>query len=286
VLQRLGVANSSAGSWVSDPAFVDGARFPDVRLPDAGSQRPAAPAHDPFSNPAFVAEVVKHLRAEAQRRPGVLEVADDAVKGAKTGVMKSTAGLLGAPAAIGDGWHAGWEWIVRSMQKYGEPFGLPPAFADEIMDGVKLGRPYGNFQHLPTADKLEAQMGPMYHPKYTPGQWAETTGELVPGALVFGGNEKLPRKLVNSVLIPGSAEERIGRLLEGTPYEKGERIDAAIQADGAASLLNGPKPARNLLSEIVTKYGHSHDLAMFVARVADIVYQHLRRHEAEQPKHP
>jgi hypothetical protein len=88
------------------------------------------------------------------------------------------------------------------------------------------------------------------------------------------------------VLIPGSAEERVGRLLEDTPYEKEERIDTAIQADGAASLLNGPRPARNLLSEIAAKPGHSYDLAMFVARVADIVYQHLRRHEAEQPKHP
>lgn len=73
----------------------------------------------------------------------------------------------------------------------------------------------------------------------TPGQYAGTVGEFVPGAMLGGGGTA--RNLAAYALAPGVASEAAGQATEGTAVEPYARVLAALGASMGAGALTRPK---------------------------------------------
>lgn len=85
-----------------------------------------------------------------------------------------------------------------------------------------------------------------YQPQTTPGKYAQTVGEFVPGAALGGGN--LLTNVVKYGVIPGVASEGAGQLTEGTKLEPYARVGGALLAPVATEgLLRGAEAAGNKL---------------------------------------
>lgn len=80
-----------------------------------------------------------------------------------------------------------------------------------------------------TGDGLE------YVPETTAGEYAQTVGEFIPGAMI-GGGPSAARNILAYGVVPGVASEAAGQATEGTAFEPYARAGAAV----GASLLAGP----------------------------------------------
>ena len=78
-----------------------------------------------------------------------------------------------------------------------------------------------------------------FHGDTTPGQYAGTVGEFIPGAMLGGGS--VARNLVAYALAPGIASEAAGQATEGTQLEPYARIIAALAASTTAGAMTRPK---------------------------------------------
>jgi hypothetical protein len=83
----------------------------------------------------------------------------------------------------------------------------------------------------PTSSQLqsavESYTGPFYQPKTIVGDYAETAGEFVPGALFMPGGG-LARSALRYGLLPALSSETAGQLTKGTAAEPWARIAGAI----------------------------------------------------------
>jgi hypothetical protein len=85
-----------------------------------------------------------------------------------------------------------------------------------------------------------------YKPQTTPGKYAQTVGEFVPGAMIGSGN--MLTNIVKYGAIPGIASEAAGQVTEGTKFEPYARVGAALLAPMATEgLLRGAEAAGNKL---------------------------------------
>lgn len=174
-------------------------------------------------------------------------IAEDVAKSGGTGLVKGTAGLVGAVGAANDtlGWLAasGLEKLAPVVEK------LAPELQDRFRESLAQVRK-GPFP-LPSAnpeevlDVVENVGGPLYEPKTTAGEYAETAGEFVPGA-AFGPGGIL-RRMIAQALLPAITSETAGQLTEGTELEPYARVGGAIvggtAVPAAASRVVTPFPA-------------------------------------------
>lgn len=147
-------------------------------------------------------------------------VAEDVVKGAASGFGKGVASL---PGALGD--------IQELSRMGGKALGFEPP-QRSILDGVAsmLG-----MNKLPTSEdtvKAAANYVPGIerHAQTVPGQFANTIGSFIPGA-VLGGEASLAsagRNAMRLGVIPGAASELAGQAFQGTPQEGVARAVGAI----------------------------------------------------------
>lgn len=81
----------------------------------------------------------------------------------------------------------------------------------------------------------EAKAGvPQYTPTTIPGQYAQTIGAFLPGA-VTGDVESWVPRLIRYGVIPAVASETAGQVTKGTPFEQAARIAAGVAAGGRAA---------------------------------------------------
>ncbi len=149
---------------------------------------------------------------QAQQGRGVIP--DIAAEGAK-GIGRGVAGLLALPSIAQSALDKGFTAIT----------GIPtPAFEDSL-GGIMMGA-------AETAMPRAAQT--------TPGEYAGTIGEFVPGAAIGGGAGLAARagNLAKYAVVPGAASEAAGQLTEGTAVEPYARLGAAIAAPGAVTRGN------------------------------------------------
>lgn len=147
-------------------------------------------------------------------------VAEDVVKGAASGFGKGVASL---PGALGD--------IQELSRMGGKALGFEPP-QRSMLDGVAsmLG-----MNKLPTSeDTVKAAVnyvpGIERQAQTVPGQFANTIGSFIPGA-VLGGEASLAsagRNAMRLGVIPGAASELAGQAFQGTPQEGVARAVGAI----------------------------------------------------------
>jgi hypothetical protein len=147
-------------------------------------------------------------------------VTEDVIKGAASGVGKGIASL---PGALGD--------IQEISRMGGRALGFEPP-QRSILDGVSsmLG-----MNKLPTSEDT-VNAAAKYVPgidrqaQTVPGQFANTIGSFIPGA-VLGGEASLAsagRNAMRLGVIPGATSELAGKAFEGTPQEGIARAVGAI----------------------------------------------------------
>lgn len=167
------------------------------------------------------------------------ETAADVAKSLGTGIVRGTAGLIGMPADIGRGlvnlaFQGGGYLIGADQAKLAED----AAKAEALMSGRAMAAPTS----AEVMRGVENVTGPMYAPRGTAGEFAETIGEFVPSAIAGPGG--LVRKTAMAVA-PGVASEAAGQLMEGTPYETAARIAGGI-AGGVAAAGRGGGAAKTM----------------------------------------
>jgi hypothetical protein len=136
-----------------------------------------------------------------------------------TGLAKGTEALLGFPGdaanLLAKGSKAASDYIADNLG---------------VDKGPDIAKPI-----VPTSDiinkMVEGVTGPMHQPETTPGKYAETIGEFVPGAVAMGPGEGVAGALSNVgklAAIPGAASEALGSRVEGTWLEPYARLLGAL----------------------------------------------------------
>lgn len=170
-------------------------------------------------------------------------VAEDVVKGAASGIGKGIASL---PGSLGD--------IQELSRAGGRALGFEPP-KRSILDGLStmLG-----MDKLPTSEDT-VKAASKYMPginrqaETVPGQFANTIGSFIPGA-VLGGEASLASAGKNALrygVIPGAVSETAGQAFSGTPQEGVARVAGAVAG------LAG----RNIPGRVVSPFPQRPDLA-------------------------
>lgn len=132
------------------------------------------------------------------------DIASDMGKSLVAGVGRGTAGLVGLPGTLGDAFNSGMSYLT----------GLPelpksPVSASGLQSGLSM--------LTGGASDYEAQT--------TPGEYAGTVGEFLPGAALGGVGSA-----VRFGVLPGIASEAAGQATEGSSLEPYARVAAALAA--------------------------------------------------------
>lgn len=161
-------------------------------------------------------------------------MAEDIAKSTGIGVVKGGISLAGLPSDIAE---LGAQGIDAATRYVGSKLGIDVAARapdkNPTLGGADLRQ------------RLEGITGPLYEPKTTPGHYAQSVGEMLPGAMMGPGG--VARNAINFALIPGVASEAVGRRLEGTGYETAARIGTAVATGGLATALNRPRTAERAI---------------------------------------
>ena len=157
------------------------------------------------------------------------ELGIDAAKSFGTGIAQGAIGLAGMPADLGNflgnAAGRGIDWATGATP---EETAQREAKVKQ-MQGARLFAP-------PTSESLtnavESVAGPMYKPQSTLGEYANTTGQFVAGAVAGPGG--IARKAALTV-VPSVASEFAGQATEGTAFEPYARVGGALVGGLAAS---------------------------------------------------
>lgn len=188
--------------------------------------------------------------ADMQPKTGVLE---DVLKSAGSGIARGAAGILDLPnAAIGLG-IKGAELVTgkQAPDWLNAAAALPTA-------GITRGSTAREIASNLTGGATE------YKGQTTPGQFAGTVGEFVPGAMIGPGS--MVKNALQYGVLPGIASEAAGQATEGTAMEPWARALAAIAAPLAAgaatkgikaaiSPYGGADPERLKLAKVLDDFG-------------------------------
>jgi hypothetical protein len=141
--------------------------------------------------------------------PGLGQTIADVLKSLGSGAARGSAQLVGLPGTISDLMDIG---AKRAGLLTENAPGSP-------LSGASLERGMSALTGGATA----------YQPQTTPGQYAGTVAEFLPGAVALGGGGILG-PAVRYGVIPGLASETAGQLTEGTAAEPWARTGAALTA--------------------------------------------------------
>lgn len=187
---------------------------------------------DQFAAKVGLAKPQTVADGKADREVSWGETALDAAKSLGTGIEQGAIGLAGMPADIGrylgNATMNGIEWAM----------GVPADQRAKNREATAKMADVGMFTP-PTSESLtktvEGIQGPLYKPQTVTGQYANTIGQFIPGAVAGPGG--LARKAALSV-IPAVASEGAGQLTEGTALEPYARMAGAL-AGGVAAAERG-----------------------------------------------
>lgn len=174
-------------------------------------------------------QALEKIQAQTAEKPSV---AADVAKSGGIGVVKGGLGLAGLPGDLG-----------ALIGKGAEKLGIPEDVRSAVSTGAKAVPIIGSLTGPTSRDLrggLEKVTGPLYEPKTTAGEYAQTGGEFLPG--VIGGGASIPVKLATRVAAPALASETAGQATKGTAAEPYARIAAALVAGPAAARAITPMP--------------------------------------------
>lgn len=173
----------------------------------------------------------------------------DVAKSFGSGITTGVGGLLSLPSLIDRG--------LTQVQTAGLRAILPDAPEESIQRAGQVQTPFSG--GVPVAQAIEVP----FDPQTTAGEFAQTAGEFVPGAALFGGLS--PANLARFGVGAGVASEAAGQLTEGTSAEPFARAAGAIAGPlaagglarlGARAITPNPADAGRLsLAKVLDDFG-------------------------------
>ena len=169
-------------------------------------------------------------QAGASNRAG--EIAADVAKSGGVGLAKGALGVAGMVPDISGllrkGFNAGLDKLGILTNG-----GATPAPREAF--GMNLDK-LGTSQQL--QEGVQAATGPFYKPKTTAGEYAQTVGEFLPGAIATPGG--LAANAVKFGVVPALVSETAGQMTKGTGAEPWARLAGGVVGGGAAALATRP----------------------------------------------
>lgn len=147
-------------------------------------------------------------------------MAADVAKSYGVGLAEGGIGLAGLP---GDAVQLGGAAIDQMASKPKLPPAAVPKPQTDLPQSVPEPLIPGSRQLRNIA---EQQFGKFYEPQTIPGEYARTTGQMTPNALLPGG----PARRLANVLLPAIASETAGQATKGTSSEPYARVGAGVLA--------------------------------------------------------
>jgi hypothetical protein len=223
-LATLGAPWSAAPTWPQGD-LLGGPSW--LAPPSAGTGGPSLPSWQSQSASAPTASPIERDPIGSYSSG---EIAGDAAKSFGVGAGRGVIQVAGLPGDIR-------EMLARGTQRAVDYFA--PGFAPNA-GGTLSNALASTFPSLsgPTSSQLqnavESFTGPFYQPKTIVGDYAQTTGEFVPGALLMPGGG-LARSALRYGVLPALTSETAGQLTKGTPLEPWARVAGALLGGAAAS---------------------------------------------------
>lgn len=178
----------------------------------------------------------------------------DVAKSLGAGTVRGAANMLDLP---GMAFNAAGGAIVSGMERLGLP--------EDVGTGARLalaGGPLGTGQTARQGMGVITRGGSEYQAQTTPGEYAGTVGEFLPGAAAFGGFGA--GNLLRYGVTAGLGSEAAGQMTEGTAAEPYARIVGALAApvavQGAGNIArrlvtpNPADPARISLAKVLDDF--------------------------------
>jgi hypothetical protein len=179
---------------------------------------------------AFLAGEVRKAREGAwqgtpvpqRKEPGMADYAEDAAKSfALSGLPKGVTGLMGLPGDVQG-------LVDKGVDYLGSKIGLPPPAQDPTRQ--PRGGIMPNTQQV--RQGVQSVTGDFYKPQYRLGRYADSVGEMIPGAAMGPGGAI--RNTVAFGVVPGIASQAAGEATGGNPWAKG---GAAVASGGLMAML-------------------------------------------------
>lgn len=155
----------------------------------------------------------------------------DVGKGLVSGIGKGATYLAGLPGDAAKLMEAGGEWVGNKM-------GLKP-LPEDVKQQLHSSQPFSSGE---IQKGIEGVTGEFYEPQTTPGKYAHTAGEFVPGAAMgpLSAGRSLLGNLMRYAAVPAIASETAGQLTEGSAAEPYARAAAAIGTGGILAARDRP----------------------------------------------
>lgn len=177
----------------------------------------------PEQQNATVQEIASSAtKAKPQEQPSAVA---DVGRSLAAGVGKGVAGLVGMPRLA-------YDYIDKGVAAAGEALGFKPgpAMAPALMPSASDVQAF-----------IEGVTGQFPKPQTRAGEYAQTVGEFIPGALMGPGG--VARNIAAFGVIPGVASEAAGGATKGTALEPWARGGAALASGIGAAVVTAPRTA-------------------------------------------
>jgi hypothetical protein len=216
-LAQLGSSDSVPGSSFPPGGFLSS-------LAQLGSS--TADANSSFLSPSQPQSAAAQTVPPVERRPitdySTGEILGDAAKSFGVGVGRF--GIQGA-GLFGDAR----ELIANGAQRAADYFApdSAPNAGSKVSDFLASYSPLAGPTSSQLQSAVESYTGPFYQPKTIVGDYAQTAGEFVPGALLLPEGS-LAANALRYGLLPALSSETVGQLTEGTAAEPWARTVGGI----------------------------------------------------------
>lgn len=198
----------------------------EVELPDGT----IAEFPDGTSNEVMQAALQKQFRSNQP------STAYDVGASFGSGIARGGAELAMLPLTASNALTSGSDWLAdkivggaRSMLGY-EP--LPP---EQTASGREKSGSIGEKLDAGQSIARSLMNDTLYEPRTTAGEYAQTAGEFVPGALLPGATFS---NALRFGVLPGLSSEAVGQATEGTSAEPYARVAAALLAPAAPAIAS------------------------------------------------
>ena len=201
--------------------------FKIVEMPQASAPPVAAPKFKIVQLP------------EAAPEPTWGETAIDAAKSFGTGIEQGAISLVNTGSDIAN--------FARNT--VGGWMGITPEqfqALDQAQSRLGIGVPSNSDT---VTKKIEGVQGPLYKPQTTAGEYANTVGQFVPGAVAGPGGWVRKGALA---VVPGMTSEAAGQVTEGTALEPYARVAGAL-AGGLTASTRGNVGTKQMLKNAPTR---------------------------------
>ncbi|MEN5106653.1 hypothetical protein [Brucella anthropi] len=173
------------------------------------------------------------LTASPQSQAPDPSVVEDVTKSGAAGLARGSADLVGLPGSLGDILNQGAGFLLkRGYQLATGEEAKPGTFfgGNAVPESVASGQAMRGY-----ASKI-SDGATDYQAQTTPGKYAGTVGEFLPGTVAFGGAN--PSNLLRYGVVPAVASEAAGQATKGSAFEPYARVGAAIAAPMGVGLLS------------------------------------------------